>query len=246
MRSDFKQVPRAGISAPLAKSPVALQDREIRNLGENVVRVAKWYSHLNGMEWLNHHYPEYWEEIVSAVESVDAEECKTKVSKEKTMMGRLLYSPVDMNQRIKEELHLRSWGNPERYDFFMTDCDIITKEMIDKKMDLSTQRDFLVSKGKILDRDFHRGTNEADFFKNGISIEVQFGKYAFVQYDIFIKHAADYMQGRINLGIEIVPMKKLERQMSSGPTNYERNLHEILRQGRIFPPVPLILVGIEP
>ena len=79
-----------------------------------------------------------------------------------------------------------------------------------------------------------------------MSIEVQFGKYAFVQYDIFIKHAADYMNNRIDLGVEIVPMKSLQMEMSSGPTNYERNLHEILRQGRIFPPVPLILIGVEP
>ncbi|MAE44866.1 MAG: hypothetical protein CMF63_07780 [Magnetovibrio sp.] len=63
---------------------------------------------------------------------------------------------------------------------------------------------------------------------------------------IFIKHAADYMQDRIDLGIEIVPMKSMEREMSSGLPYYEKYFHEILRQGRIFPPVPLILVGIKP
>mgnify|MGYP001995163531 CR=1 FL=1 len=54
------------------------------------------------------------------------------------------------------------------------------------------------------------------------------------------------MQDRIDLGIEIVPMKSMEREMSSGLPYYEKYFHEILRQGRIFPPVPLILVGIKP
>jgi hypothetical protein len=209
------------------------------------MKIGAIYSHLNGMEWLLHHHPNCWEEIEAAIHDVDAEECKTKISKEKTMAGKLLYSPVDMNRRLKEELHARHWGNPESFDFLMTDCAILTKEMISERMSIEQQKQYLVQNGKIADETFHRGKNEADFFKNRISIEVQFGKYAFVQYDIFIKHAADYMQGRIDLGVEIVPMKKLERGMSSGPTNYERNLHEILRQGRIFPPVPLILVGIE-
>jgi hypothetical protein len=209
------------------------------------MKIGATYSHLNGMEWLLHHHPKCWSEIVEAIEAVDAEKCKIKVSKEKTMPGKLLYSPIEMNRRLKEELHNRNWGNPETYPFLMTDCAILTKQMIHERMTIEEQKEFLLKNGKLQDETFHRGKNEADFFKDRISIEVQFGKYAFVQYDIFIKHAADYMHGRIDLGVEIVPMKKLERGMSSGPTNYERNLHEILRQGRIFPPVPLILVGVE-
>lgn len=65
-----------------------------------------------------------------------------------------------------------------------------------------------------------------------------------MQFDMFVKHAADYMRNRIDLGIEIVPMKSLEREMSSGPSNYERNLNVIVRHGRIFPPAPLVRVGI--
>lgn len=75
---------------------------------------------------------------------------------------------------------------------------------------------------------------------------MQFGKYSFVQFDLFIKHTADFMHDRIDLGIEIVPTKVLEKQMSSGPPYFEKHLHEIVRQGRTFPPVPLILIGVEP
>jgi hypothetical protein len=56
------------------------------------------YSHLNGYEYLLVHKPELWEEIVTVIESVDAEVCKTKVSKEKTMRGKILYSPIELNK----------------------------------------------------------------------------------------------------------------------------------------------------
>ena len=206
------------------------------------MKIAAKYSHLNGFEWLKDHHPTYWEEIELALGSVDAHKCRTKVSEEKTMKGKELFAPKAMNKLIKKELHSYGWNNPKKYNFLLTDDAELTAEMINKKMPIEEQIKFMDDKGK----EYYRGHTQADFFKNRVSIEIQFGKYSFVQYDMFVKHAADYMHDRIDLGIEIVPMKSLEQEMSSGPSNYERNLHEILRQGRIFPPVPLILVGITP
>ncbi len=68
------------------------------------MRIVEIYSHLNGLEFLLVHKPELWEEIQEVIHKVDAGLCKTKVSKEKTMQGRLLYSPVDMNKLFKEYL----------------------------------------------------------------------------------------------------------------------------------------------
>ncbi|MCP4272921.1 MAG: restriction endonuclease, partial [Gammaproteobacteria bacterium] len=53
------------------------------------MKIVETYSHLNGLEFLLVHKPTLWEEIKGVVESVEAEGCKTKVSKEKTMKGRL-------------------------------------------------------------------------------------------------------------------------------------------------------------
>ena len=41
-------------------------------------------------------------------------------------------------------------------------------------------------------------------------------------------------------------MKELEASMSSGVPYFERDLLNVLRQGRGVPAVPLILVGIAP
>ena len=59
------------------------------------MKIVEKYSHLNGLEFLLVHKMELWQEIESVIHSIDAEKCKTKVSKEKTKSGKLLYSPIE-------------------------------------------------------------------------------------------------------------------------------------------------------
>jgi hypothetical protein len=79
-----------------------------------------------------------------------------------------------------------------------------------------------------------------------VAVEVQFGKYAFVAYDLFVKHLAFYVGDRIDVGVEILPMKSLQMEMSSGVPYYEGELYNVIRQGRGVPAVPLLIVGVEP
>ena len=72
------------------------------------------------------------------------------------------------------------------------------------------------------------------------------GKYSFIAYDLFVKHLAFYVGDVIDLGIEILPMRAMQEEMSSGPGYYEGTLYDVARQGRGVPAVPLVLVGIEP
>jgi Restriction endonuclease BglII len=87
--------------------------------------------------------------------------------------------------------------------------------------------------------------NQTDFVKERVAVEVQFGKYAFVAYDLFVKHLAFYVRDQIDVGVEILPMKSLQSQMSSGVPYYEGEFYNVVRQGRGVPAVPLVLVGIE-
>ena len=73
------------------------------------MQVQAKYSHLNGYEYLRYRHSCLWNEVVDVIASVDAEACRTKVSKEKTMKDRLLYSPSDMNARFKTEFEIRGW-----------------------------------------------------------------------------------------------------------------------------------------
>ncbi len=218
----------------------SIGSRAVIKSGAVWMKIGAKYSHLNGFEWLMFHWPDYWAELQSAIAEVDAEACKTKVSAEKTMLGRVLYSPTELNKTFECALGKRGWGRPKRVDYFVTDTAELNREAL--KLGLEEQKALIESHGKTP----HKTHNTADFGKGRVSVEVQFGKYSFVQFDLFIKHAADYIHDRIDLGIEIVPMKTLEAEMSSGPPYFEKHLHEIVRQGRIFPPVPLILIGVEP
>jgi hypothetical protein len=204
------------------------------------MKIAQTYSHLNGLEWLLQTKPQIWSEIEQVIEDVDAESCKTKISKEKSMKGRKLYAPKELNKKFENGLKSKSWTHKGRLPFYTCVDPSVIKECLglppeDQKRIIEDYKLEAIP-----------SSNEGDFEKERVAIEIQFGKYSFVQFDIFIKHAARYMKGEIDLGIEIVPMKAMEREMSSGPPYYEKHVHEILRQGRIFPPVPLLLIGVEP
>ena len=55
-----------------------------------------------------------------------------------------------------------------------------------------------------------------------------------------------YSGGVINVGIEILPTKKMQSQMSSGIAYFEGEVYNVMRQGRTTPQVPLLILGVEP
>lgn len=57
---------------------------------------------------------------------------------------------------------------------------------------------------------------------------------------------AFFVGDKMDVGIEILPMKSLQEHMSSGVPYYERGLYDLLRQGRSTPAVPLVVVGVVP
>ncbi|MDP2896941.1 MAG: BglII/BstYI family type II restriction endonuclease [bacterium] len=203
------------------------------------MRIAETYSHLNGLEFLLVHKAALWEEIQTVVSGVDAGRCRTKVSREKTMRGKLLYSPIDMNESFKQLLRARGWEE-SRVSYWVTK----SEKLIRKTLTLppEQQKEELLGAGETPIFSY----NQTDFVKDRVAVEVQLGKYAFVAYDLFVKHLAFYVGDHIDVGVEILAMKCLQSQMSSGVGYYEGELYNVVRQGRGVPAVPLVLVGIEP
>lgn len=66
--------------------------------------IAARYSFNKGAEAVTEKYPHLLSEIEAAISTVDAEQHRTKESKEKTMMGQMLFSLVDLNKAIKTPL----------------------------------------------------------------------------------------------------------------------------------------------
>ena len=203
------------------------------------MRVVAQYSHLNGREYLMVHRPHLLDEVEAVIGEVDAEACKTKVSQEKTMKGKMLYSPGDMNKAFKDGLASRGWSE-ERNTFWVTH---------DEKILRGIYGDPPEEQKRQIEAEGHQpimSYNQTDFVKERVAIEVQFGKYAFVAHDLFVKHLSFFVSDMIDVGIEILPMKQLEQEMSSGVPYYERDLLNVIRQGRGVPAVPLVLMGIAP
>ena len=196
------------------------------------------YSHLNGLEWIKVHKENLWNELLESIENVDPESCRNKVSEEKTMKGKILFSPPTLNIEIKKQLEQRGWSE-ERINYYVTEDEELTTDII--SLDENKQRESIISKNLTPIHSYH----QTDFVKERVSVEVQLGKYPFIEFDLFVKHLGFFHSKKIDLGIEIVPTKKLQSNMSSGPGYYERTLTHILRNGRGTPPVPLILIGIE-
>jgi hypothetical protein len=80
--------------------------------------------------------------------------------------------------------------------------------------------------------------------KDRIGIALQFGPSGVGPYDAFAKHMAFYVGDVIDVGIEILPMKELQAQMSSGVAYYEGELYNLIHEGRGVPAVPLVLIGV--
>ena len=203
------------------------------------MKIVETYSHLNGWEFLLVHQPNLWKEIQDVVAAVKAETCKTKVSKEKTMKGKLLYSPAAMNSAFSQLLRSRLWEE-SRVSYWVTKNERLIRKTI--TMPAQEQKKEIENAGETPIFSY----NQTDFVKDRVAVEVQFGKYSFVAYDLFVKHLAFYVGDRIDVGIEILPMKSLQSEMSSGVAYCEGELYNVVRQGRGVPAVPLVIIGIAP
>lgn len=185
------------------------------------MRVVAQYSFAGGRELVAEKHSAELEEVKSALASVDAEACRTKVSAEKTMSGRLLYAPRVINTRILSAYLYQapySWDNPAR------------------KLPISYDIPGL-------------GRNTVQFdtdgLKNMVALELQLGKYSFIEYDICAKLPVYKRFGRIECAIEVVAMHHFARQMSTGVGWFERTATILENRGYGPDDVPVLLVGID-
>jgi hypothetical protein len=155
-------------------------------------------------------------QIYSVIANVEAELYKTKTSFEKTKTGRSLYHPVSLNVAYKERFAAYGWRTHRVY------CDYPTAYYT---ADYTPKRSV-------------RGAfREIDFVKNRLGVEVQFGKYAFMVYNVCAKMTIFHNEGIIDAGVEIVPLKELAQEMSSGVSYFEhRGVSNI--------DIPVLILGV--
>jgi hypothetical protein len=81
--------------------------------------------------------------------------------------------------------------------------------------------------------------------KEKLGVEVQFGKYAFMVYNVCAKMTIFHKLGHINAGIEIVPIKHFADQMSTGVSYFEQFVWDLQHRGVSDIDIPVLIVGID-
>jgi hypothetical protein len=186
--------------------------------------IAGQFSFKDGKEVVNAQFPDLLTEVEAIIQRVDSSKHKRKRSKEKTMRGQLLYSPISINKAFKREFLKRSWS-PIRVP-----CDYSTAHY---------------SEGYDNKRLRAGAFREMDFVKRSLGVEVQFGKYAFMVYNVCAKMTIFRNLGHIRFGIEIVPVKAFADEMSSGVSYFEQFIWDLETRGVADIDVPVLILGID-
>lgn len=189
------------------------------------MRIAGIYSFKNGKEEVTQHYPKLLKEVKSMIEAVNAAACKNKESNEKTKAGKFLYSPKELNKLFKQEFKNKKW-------------------QINRRLTCKYSRQYYVP-GYHKHRELKNAYREIDFIKEKLGVEIQFGKYSFMVYDVCSKMIQFQKQGLINCGIEIVPVKAFAEEMSSGVSYFEQFIWDLESRGVSDIDIPVMIIGID-
>lgn len=92
-----------------------------------------------------------------------------------------------------------------------------------------------------------RGFIEGDGVKNGLGLEVQFGKYAFLGWDVFGKMPIFARLQVFSAGVEVTPMRSFVRgQMSTGIGCFEQLKAILEYRGVSNVDIPILVLGVAP
>lgn len=203
------------------------------------MKIANEYNHLNAREFLIVNRPSQYNEIKNSIKSVDANQF-LKISCDVSKLGKIFYDQSAINSAIKTILNSHSW-HERRIEYYVTGNEDATRDIIN----IYNKED----QRKILDErslKYYSTFNQVDFQKERIAVEIQFGKYFSVAYDLHVKHTFFYSRNDIDVGIEVIPTKAMEEHMDTGVPWFENEVTNVIREGRTNPPVPILILGIEP
>ncbi len=188
------------------------------------MRIVASYSFNKGAECIRRSHASLLAEVKEVIAGVSAHRHKTKESKEKTMRGRMLYSPASLNRAFKTGFKQKNW--------------------VSVKIECEYPTEFYMKgyKPKTLRSGAFR---EMDFLKDRLGIEVQFGKYAFMVYNVCAKMTIFKKHGFIDSAIEIVAVKEFADDMSAGVSYFEQFAWDLKQRGVADIDVPVLILGIH-
>lgn len=175
------------------------------------------YSHKGGKEYIEANHSNELEEVYRAIDNLNAVQALCKVSAEKTKDS-LIFSPISLNDQLKNYLSILGW----------TEKSNGKKGFREPRVDLGNNQ-----------------FREMDGIKNRVGLEIQFGKYAFMGYDIFSKMPIFKKRGLIDCGIEVVVMPSMIKNMSTGVSSFAQIVADMRERGEADIDIPTLILGFE-
>ena len=176
------------------------------------------YSFKSGLEYLEKNHKDELKDIYDAVESINIHDILKKKSKEKNKPS-LIFSPIEMNKEFGNFFFRNGW----------------LKENKKNKKGYEEPKIYLGNK------EFRA----MDGIKNKVGLEIQFGKYAFMAYDIFGKMPIFHKEGLIECGIELVLSNSMLKDMSTGVSSFNQIVMDIKARGESDIDIPVVILGFE-
>jgi hypothetical protein len=189
------------------------------------MRIVGEFPFNNGKEVIEARYRSELDEVRKVITAIDIDSLEKITSQEARRNYEELYSPSNMNKAFKAEFNRYGWVHRSvvcEYptEFYTPDYRPRTK--------------------------LKRAYRDMDFVKNRVGVEVQFGKYAFMVYNVCAKMTIFHNLDVIDVGIEIVPMKELTAHMSSGISTFEQFVWDLQARGVSNIDIPVLVFGVIP
>jgi len=204
------------------------------------IRVVAYYAHNTSLERFREKWNKELNQVLDVIGEVRAE--RSKESKEKNREGEMLYSPEVLNESFKQSFRKRGWTS-ERLS--VPELSDLLKKGVGFWQDIpkDLQKLYLESRGNR----GNKGYREIDFVSPSrkVGVEVQFGKYAFMIYNVLAKMTVFHRLLGIEAGIEIVPMHRMASEMSSGVSTFEQLVGDLHMRGVSDLDIPVLVLGID-
>ena len=182
------------------------------------MQIVHVHSHMGGAEILQVRFPNI-NRLIDETVAATGNDFRIKQSQERTRQGRILFDPRAMNAEFRRQFHARGFNELKRD---------VTPNVPGWNTD-----------------ELRVGSKQVDFALDRVLVEVQFGKYFAMFYDM-AKLEYFYRQNEADVGVEIVPSYRLQSQMSTGVGRGEMLVTDIMGLQRSFPTFPVKIIFIEP
>lgn len=170
--------------------------------------------------------PNLWAEVNSAIKTIDATTCASTRISGKTLAGRSLYRPNELNRAIKNAFETYGDWRCVR---------VRSESRAGGRVAVSDVESIAIADG----------IREMDFVKDRIGIEIQFGMPRRMVCSLCAKMTIFHNLGHIDAGVEIVPVKAFAEEMSTGVSYFEQFVWDLEARGISNIDIPVLILGID-